>query len=152
MKQYDLNVVWVDRFMRLADQVSTWSKDPSTQVGAVITDRHNRVLGLGFNGFPRGVLDDPMLLGDRAEKHLRVLHAEENAVLNATGRDLKNAVIYCTHPPCAHCSAIIIQSGITSVVSYSPSADFVERYKDNMKVSDEMFEQAQVDYHVYRRL
>ena len=61
----------VNKFLSLAREVSTWSKDPSTQVGAVLVRPDRTVAGIGFNGFPRGIYDDPELLNDRPEKYKR---------------------------------------------------------------------------------
>lgn len=101
--------------LQLAALTATWSKDPSTKVGAVITDGANRVVSQGYNGLPRGVSDDPAILADRDEKLRRTIHAEMNAVLFA-GRPLTGCTIYVTHPPCARCAAVLIQSGIARVV------------------------------------
>lgn len=106
---------WNTRMLALAELTATWSKDPSTQVGAVITDPANRVISQGFNGMPRGVEDDPDVLADRDEKLRRTIHAEVNAILFAR-RSLEGCTIYVTHPPCARCAAVIVQAGIHVVV------------------------------------
>ena len=103
---------WDARFLQLAELVSTWSKDPSTRVGSVITDKRNRVISLGFNGYPHGVKDDDL---PRDRKLLRTIHAEENAILFAQ-RSLSGCTAYVTHHPCGPCAAKIVQSGITRVV------------------------------------
>lgn len=77
---------WDHRFLELAELVGSWSKDPSTQVGAVIVDIDNRIVSTGFNGFPRGCLDHADTLGDRDRKLLRTIHAEDNALLFARRR------------------------------------------------------------------
>lgn len=107
---------WDTRMLQLAALTATWSKDPSTKVGAVITDGANRVVSQGYNGLPRGVSDDPAILADRDEKLRRTIHAEMNAVLFA-GRPLTGYTIYVTHPPCARCAAVLIQAGIRRVVT-----------------------------------
>lgn len=71
---------WDNRFLNLAEYASYWSKDPSTQCGAVIA-RGNRVISMGFNGFPKGTDDAPARYQDREQKYLRVVHAEVNAIL-----------------------------------------------------------------------
>ena len=106
---------WNTRMLALAELVAGWSKDPSTQVGAVIADGSNRIVSQGYNGLPRGVSDDPAVLADRDEKLRRTIHAEINAVLFA-GRSVAGCTIYVTHPPCARCAAVLIQSGIARVV------------------------------------
>ena len=87
---------WGRRFLHLAEHVSTWSKDPSTLVGAVIAD-DNRVVSVGFNGFPRGCDDSPALYAERERKYRRVIHAEANALLFAA-RPLAGCTLY-TWPP-----------------------------------------------------
>lgn len=73
---------WDDRFLELATVISSWSKDPSTQVGAVIVDDDNRVISIGYNGFPKGIKDDHRL-SNRDLKYEMVVHAEANALLFA---------------------------------------------------------------------
>lgn len=109
---------WMQRFMRLAMEVATWSKDPRTQVGAVIVDGKRRVLGLGYNGFPRGVGDRADRYADREAKYKFVVHAEANAILNAT-RELDDTTLFTTLMPCHECAKLIIQAGITQVFAHS---------------------------------
>lgn len=136
---------WDRRMLGLVNLIATWSKDPSTGVGAVIVDPKNRVVSLGFNGFPRAVLDTDDKLMDRAEKLRRTIHAEENALLFA-GRPVEGCTIYVTHPPCARCAAKIIQAGIKRVVSNQPATGFAERWVDEVKSANEMFIEAGVEF------
>jgi len=106
---------WHRRFIEMAKQVATWSKDPSTKVGAIIVDDHNRIISSGFNGFAKGVEDCIQLYEDKEYKHQVVLHAETNAIMFAVG-PTEGCTLYVSFPPCAHCAAQIIQSGITTVV------------------------------------
>ena len=105
---------WDRRYLELAKLVSTWSKDPNKQVGAVVTDQHY-VRGLGFNGFPRGIEDTPHLLEDKKMKLQIVVHAETNAILAARG--LGDTIYIWPCLPCTQCSSLIIQAGIKRVVS-----------------------------------
>lgn len=105
-------MTWPQRFMELAAVVASWSKDPSTKVGAVIADSNNRIVSVGFNGPPRDTSDDAVT--DRDVKLLRTLHAEENAIL--FGGSVAGCTLYVTHAPCAHCAAMMIQVGIARVV------------------------------------
>lgn len=132
---------WDRRFLGLANLVATWSKDPSTGVGAVIVDAKNRIVSMGFNGFPRAVRDDEAALNNRDEKLRRTIHAEANAILFA-GRPVEGCTIYVTHPPCAKCAATIIQAGITRVISRPPWNSFTERWADDMRSASEMFAEA----------
>ena len=131
---------WEKRFMDMARLVATWSRDPSSKVGAVIVDRRKRVVSVGFNGFPAGV-DDTIV--SREQKILRTVHAEGNAILFAQ-RDLTGCTIFTTHPPCAQCAALIVQSGITRVVSPIPTQDFASRWKDHCDEALTMFAEAGV--------
>ena len=126
---------WDSRFMALARLVASWSKDPSTQVGAVIVDQDKRIVSTGFNGFPRCVNDAAV---DRDVKLLRTIHAEENALLFAR-RDVTGMSAYVTRPPCARCAAKLVQAGIARVVYDLPPVDFVERWGAEMAEAQAMF-------------
>jgi len=130
----------------MADLVASWSKDPSTQVGAVIADPRNRVVSVGFNGPPSGVLDDPFLSGDRDTRLAVTIHAEENAILFSGGRDLTDCTIYVTHFPCSTCASKIIQTGISNVVVWKADRDFDARWQESTKVSRRLFEMSGVDH------
>ena len=133
---------WDTRMMKLAKLVGSWSKDPSTKVGAVITDHANRVVSVGFNGLPRFVDDDPDL--PRDEKLRRTIHAERNAVLFSY-RDVTGFRMYTTHHPCGQCAALIIQSGIGYVICPKPDeSTFSERWKEDFESAKAMFENAAV--------
>ena len=132
---------WAVRFFQMAELVASWSKDPSTQVGAVIT-QGNRIVSVGFNGYPHGVSDSADT-DDREMKLLKTLHAEENAILFAK-RDLAGCEIWVTHFPCPNCAAKIIQTGISTVHCPEQSDDFLSRWGDKIRVSQEMFAQSGV--------
>lgn len=134
---------WEYRFLIMADLVATWSKDPSTQVGAVIADSKNRVVSLGFNGLPQGLPDDPQYLNDRSLKYQMVIHAEENALLFAA-RSVEGCSIYISHPPCSSCAAKIIQSGISRVVYTAPSGSYLERWAASYNLATHMYKKAGV--------
>lgn len=113
---------WDLRFMRIAREVSLWSKDPSTRVGSVIV-RDRRILSTGYNGFPKGMRDDPELYLDREYKLPRVVHAEKNAVYNAAseGISVAGATVYTFGcPTCCSCALGLIQSGVVEVVACYP--------------------------------
>ena len=107
------------RFMVLAAHVASWSKDPRTQVGAVVVGANPRNIALGYNGFPPGVIDSPERLNHRPTKYFYTQHAERNVLDNA-GFDLHGATIYITMFPCAECAKSIISKGISRVVSPAP--------------------------------
>jgi len=137
----DLGVLkWDYRFLEMGKLVSTWSKDPSTQVGAVIVDSSRRVVSLGYNGFPVGVSDD-FRLDNREIKYKMVVHAECNALLYAS-KDLTDCAIY-TYPfmPCPKCAGMIIQSGIKRIVSYKTN---IIRWVQDFEISRNMFDETDV--------
>ncbi len=107
---------WDRFFLQVAEKVSTCSKDPSTQVGAVLVDEHKRIVSTGYNGFPKGVNDDPTIYADRAVKHQRILHAEANSLLFA---QRQGVALYVTHSPCCQCMAMAIQHGVKKIHWYS---------------------------------
>lgn len=104
--------------MEVAQLISTWSKDPSTKIGAVIV-KDQQIIATGFNGFPRGVEDAEERLNDRPTKYRFVVHAEENAILQAArhGVSIKGATLYCwCDVPCERCMASLINAGISRIV------------------------------------
>jgi dCMP deaminase len=131
---------WDLRFLEMARNAASWSKDPSTKVGAIIVDDDKRVVSVGYNGFPKGVADDERL-DDREEKYKMIVHAERNALLFAN-TDVKHCHIY-TYPflPCSVCSGMIIQAGIKRVVSVK-NDNF--RWQQDFKVSRQMFKEAEI--------
>lgn len=109
---------WHNRYIELAREVSTWSKDPSRKIGAVIVGEHGQILSQGFNGFPRGVFDLPDRYEDRPTKYKYVVHAEMNAIYNATlnGVKCQGSTLYVWGlPVCSECGKGIIQVGIKEV-------------------------------------
>ena len=121
MKREDY-INWDEYFMGVALLSAKRSKDPNTQVGACIVTEDKRIVGLGYNGLPRGCSDDEFPWERDGEflntKYPFVCHAELNAILNST-RSLKDCIIYVALFPCHECSKAIIQSGIKEIVSLS---------------------------------
>ena len=112
------NYMWRDRYLELAKQVSTWSKDPSRKIGAVAVGDKGQILAQGFNGFPRGILDTEERLNEREVKYKYVVHAEMNVIFNASlnGVSLNGADLYVYGLPiCNECAKGIIQVGIKRV-------------------------------------
>ncbi len=119
----DLNYIsWDDYFMGVAMLSSLRSKDPNTKVGACIVNQSKRIVGIGYNGFPHGISDDTFPWnrdGDFLDtKYPYVVHAEANAILNAT-TSLVGASLYVTLFPCNECAKLLIQSGIQEIVYLS---------------------------------
>lgn len=139
---------WDDRFFDLADMVGSWSKDPSTKVGAVIIRPDRTIASVGYNGFPRGVDDNPEIYEDRPTKYMRIVHAEANAILSAR-EPLHGYTLYVTPlHPCATCSGLIIQAGI-KVVNYSMSKQNIrnDAWQQHYEQMTEMFLQAGIRYY-----
>ena len=128
-----------------ADAAASLSKDPSTKVGAVVVNDDGVILSVGWNGFPRGVDDDPTRYADRPTKHALVSHAEQNAIAQAarTGHPLKGATIILSGLyPCSSCAKSIIQAGILRVIS--PPIRDDSRWVDENKWAELMFREANV--------
>lgn len=141
--------IWDQRFLELASNVGRWSKDPSTCVGAVIVDKLRRVVGLGYNGFPRGVSDNGERLFDREQKYALTVHAELNAILNAI-TPVRGATLYVSPLPCCNeCAKAVIQSGIRRVVTYIPETDLLSRWSVSLAVARQMFHEAGVEVSEY---
>lgn len=124
------NVKWDRRFIELAKFIASWSKDPSTQTGAVIVDDQRRVVSVGYNGLPMGVRDLPERLEVREVKYKIIVHCERNALLFARG-PVNGFTLY-TWPfmSCSTCAAMVIQSGIKRCVApYSDNPRWVEDFK-----------------------
>jgi dCMP deaminase len=134
---------WDIRFLDLAKLVSSWSKDPSTKVGAVIVDSKNRIVSVGFNGFPQKIKDDARL-EYRESKYNTIVHAECNAIMFAN-KSLEGCTLY-TYPfqPCSTCASMIIQSGITRVVTF-PLKEEYDRWKVNFEMAQDLFQEASVN-------
>lgn len=139
---------WDNRFFDLATMVGSWSKDPSTKVGAVIVRPDRTIASVGYNGFPRGVDDSPEVYADRPKKYMRVVHAEANAILSAR-EPLHGYTLYVTPlHPCATCSGLIIQSGI-KLVNFSMSRENSrnEAWQEHFNTMTDMFLQAGIRYY-----
>jgi dCMP deaminase len=107
---------WDVRLLQMAQLVAAWSKDPSTQVGAVIADDSHRIVGVGYNGFPRGMCDGAKLYNNREIKYERVIHGEINALLNAN-KSVEGCTLYeVPFFSCSRCVVQVIQSGIRRIV------------------------------------
>jgi dCMP deaminase len=126
---------WRRLFMANAKLISTMSKDPSTKVGVVLA-KDGHIVGMGYNGFPRGVADD-YRLHDRAEKYELIVHAELNAILDA-GKESKGSTLYLygfSSAPCRSCVKHVIQAGIQHVVACGP--ELPERWVEETRRSEE---------------
>ncbi len=139
---------WDKRFLDLAVLVSSWSKDPSTKTGAVIA-RGKRVVSVGFNGFPKGVVDSADRYQDRELKYDLILHCETNSLL-LTKADVTGCTLY-TVPfgSCVRCIVAVIQAGISRVVFPALPARLVDRWGDSLSRGRMMMEEAGVSIAEY---
>ncbi len=148
---------WDMRFLELAKMVASWSKDPSTKVGAVIVGPDMEIRSTGINGFPRGVEDTEARLTNREEKLSLVVHAEMNAILNAVrfGIQLKGCTMYVAAtdqsgavwggPPCTRCTVEVLQSGIATIVSY-PKKFAPSRWHASLAAAESLLEEVGVKF------
>ena len=148
-KKKENYLTWDEYFMAIAKLSAMRSKDPSTQVGACIVDKNNRILSIGYNGTPNGYSDD-IFPWDREGNELEtkypyVVHAERNAILNYRGsrKDFEGAKIYVDLFPCNECAKEIIQAGISEVIYLS------DKYANTNSViaSKRLFDACGVSYH-----
>ena len=141
MKRTDY-INWDEYFMGIAMLAARRSKDPNTQVGACIVSPDNIIISTGYNGMPKGCSDDeyPWEREGEDTKYPYVVHAELNAILNASGRNLKGSRLFVALFPCNECAKAIIQSGISEVVYLS------DKYADTSTTiaSKRMFKSAGV--------
>ena len=150
MKQKDY-ITWDEYFMGVALLSGMRSKDPNTQVGACIVSEDNKILSMGYNGFPLGCSDEEFPWAREGEtvdtKYAYVTHSELNAILNYRGGSLQGAKLYVSLFPCNECAKAIIQSGIKTVI-YDD-----DKYADSPAsvASRRMFDAAGVEYRRYER-
>jgi dCMP deaminase len=143
---------WDARWLELANEVGSWSKDPTTKVGCVVIGDARQLLTAGYNGLPRGVNDDIEQRYSREERNgvrekLRwTEHAERNAIYNAArhGVSLHGSVMYVPLFPCCDCARAVIQAGLKGLVTTNPDWDN-PFWKDSWEVSLIMMTEAQVE-------
>lgn len=113
-------ISWDEYFMGIAKLSAMRSKDPNTQVGCCIVGKDNRILSVGYNGFPNGCSDDDFPWGREGgleeSKYFYTTHSELNAILNCRGQNLEGSRLYVSLFPCNECAKAIIQSGIKEII------------------------------------
>lgn len=144
---------WDIRFLELAAHMADqWSKDRSSKVGCLIVGPDKEIRSVGYNGFPRGVNDDVEERHARPIKYDYTEHAERNAVYNAArvGTPLAGCIAYVPWFPCTDCARALIQSGIKTVVGYTP--DFNDpQWGPKFKISKIMLHEAGITTVLYNR-
>lgn len=144
---------WWDKFfLELAKHFSSASKDPSTRVGAVLVNDDRIVVGMGYNGFARGVDDSEERYNNRELKYKYVCHAEVNAIINA-GHAARGCTLYVypafVMPPiCNDCCKYAIQAGVKTIVGYKAdeNSEVAQRWKESILISRAMCEEAGIDW------
>lgn len=138
---------WDDRFLDVAKLVASWSKDPSSHVGAIaVLDR--KVVATGFNGFPKGVHDSESRYNNRDEKLKFIVHAEMNCVYNAAyhGQSLKGATLYVDGiATCSKCALGIISSGVYKVVMRYKTMK--THWAEEFELSKVLFNEAGIEFY-----
>lgn len=143
------NLKWHNRYVALANEVASWSKDPSTRVGAVAIGSKGQVLAQGYNGFPRGIEDRLCRYNNRELKYRYVVHAEMNVIYNATynGVSLDGSTLYVSGlPVCSECAKGVIQVGISKVVINV--SEMKEPWKHSWEISKEMFDESNIKWEI----
>jgi dCMP deaminase len=143
---------WAERYFNIAKSVASWSKD-TTKIGAVVVGAKGQILSQGYNGFPRGILDDDSRLKDRSIKYKFVVHAEMNCIYNATynGVSLDGAHLYVYGlPVCSECAKGVIQVGIKRVFMCHPT-NIDDRWQESFKTTSELFREAGVEMRIYKK-
>lgn len=139
---------WDKHFLRRARVVAGASKDPSSQIGAVLV-KDRRQVSDGFNGFPPGIADDGRL-HDRETKYRLVVHAEMNAILRAPRQDTVGATLYLwgfEGPPCSNCAKHLIAAGVTRIVASGTPTP--ARWADSLAEAEEILREAEVGLRYY---
>ncbi len=138
---------WTKKYLDLAKHISSWSKDPSTSIGAVSVGNNGQILSQGYNGFPRKISDTEFRLNNKDTKYKFVVHAEMNCIYNASlnGVSLNNSDLYVYGLPiCSECAKGIIQVGIKNVFMCHP-VDISDTWKNSYNISKELFKEAEIN-------
>ena len=141
---------WNKRYLDMAYLVASWSKDPSSKIGAVAVSPKGQVLSTGYNGFPRNIEDSSDRLHDRELKYKYIVHAEMNAIYNATynGVSLDGSTLYVSGLPCCNqCALGIIQVGIKRVVMEGDVTN--DRWAESWALTKQLFEEAGVEWEFF---
>ena len=144
----------LSKYLSVATAVSKFSKDSSTQVGAVVIGPTGEGGPWGYNGAPRGCHADELgdLRGLRPEKYFWFSHAEANAIANAArvGYPLVGTILVVTHFPCMDCAKAIVQAGIVRVITPEPDLSFWERWKEQILRAKALFRECGVEVEYVR--
>ena len=137
---------WDKRWLEIAENISTWSKDPSTQIAAIAV-KDKRLIATGYNGFPRNIEDLDDRWNNREEKYKYVVHAEMNCIYNANyhNQSLKGATMYVVGlPVCHECAKGLIQVGVKRIVT--PQQDIPEKWQKSCRSAHLFFEEVGIKW------
>lgn len=143
------NDIWHKRFLKESMNIAQWSKDPSTKCGAIIVDDKRRIISTGYNGFPRGIEDTEERLNDRDTKYGLIIHAEMNAILFCKSPFEGSTLFVAPMPPCIRCAVIIVQAGISHIVTAKIPDYLKDRWGESAANSKAIFEEAGISYTEY---
>lgn len=137
---------WDQRFLRLAEHIGGWSRDPSTKCGAVIVRPNRSICSTGFNGFPQGMDDRSEWYDNRDEKYIRVVHAEVNALLfsreSVSGYTLYTWPMAC----CPRCAVQMVQAGLRRLVFPVCPVDKIERWQEQLEKTKSIYGEMNVEW------
>lgn len=152
------NLDWHSYFFSIAKIAASKSKDPSSKIGSVAVRPDNTIASVGFNGFPRGVIDSEERYNDREQKYKYIVHSEINLICSAAknGVSLDGCKIYLDFWPCEKCSQAIIQAGLKEIVLDGDSflynnVELNNRWKKEQDISKTMLNEAGIKVTIYRR-
>ncbi len=143
--KYSPDGKWDRRFLEMADLVASWSKDPSSKVGAVIVRPDRTVLSVGYNGFPKNMGDAESLYLNRETKYSRIVHCEMNALIHSP-ESVKGCTLYTSFACCDRCAVHMLQAGITRFVFRSLPEDKKARWQESVNKTISYFKEASVDW------
>jgi dCMP deaminase len=143
---------WDERFLDVARIISTWSKDPSTKVGAIAVNVERKIVAQGYNGFPAGCDDSPAFYDNRESKYSRIIHAETNVICNAcnAGVGLHCATIYIYGMyPCPECVKLLAQVQVGRIVFTVGETQNLEKWKSDFDTSKALMRELHIGYAHY---
>lgn len=141
-----MNFKWINRWLDEAKHKSLWSKDPSKKIGAVAVGKHNQILSIGYNGFPRGIADTDDRYNNRETKYKYVVHSEQNLIYNAclTGVSLEGSSVFVYGLPiCGECMKGLIQVGVKEIYSIGEVDD---RWEESTEFAKSLAKEACIKY------
>jgi dCMP deaminase len=143
---------WDERFLGVAREISSWSKDPSTKVGSIAVSIERKIIAQGYNGFPAGCDDSEAFYNNRETKYARVIHAETNVICNACNSriGLHHATVYIYGMyPCPECVKLLSQVGIARIVFQLGETQNLEKWKVDFEVSKSLMRELHIGFTHY---